>query len=79
MNQSRPPRLAGVEDRQDVRVLQPRGELDLAEEALRPERQGKLGVEDLERDPAVVLEVAREPDRGHAAAAELALERIVVL
>ena len=61
-----------------MRVLEPGGELDLAQEALGAERIGELGVEHLERDRAVVPEVLREPDRGHAAAAELALERVTV-
>ena len=59
-------------------MLQPGGELDLAQEALRAERGGELGVEHLERDRAVVLEVVGEIDGGHAAAAELALERVTV-
>jgi hypothetical protein len=69
-------RLAGVEDRQDVGMLEPRGEPDLSEEALGPERVRQLGMEHLERHRAVVLEVAGEEDGGHAAAAELALERV---
>ena len=39
-------------------MLQPGGEADLALEALGSERGGELGVEHLERDRAVVLEVA---------------------
>ena len=35
-------------------------------------------MEDLERDRAIVLEVMREVDRGHATAPELALERVAV-
>ena len=41
-----------------------------------PSDCGELGVEHLERDRAVVLEVVREVDRGHAAAAELAVEGV---
>ena len=59
-------------------MLQPGGEPDLAQEPLGAERGGELGVQHLERDLAVVLEVVREVDRGHAAAAELALERVAV-
>ena len=55
--------------------LQPRGELDLAQEPLGAQRRGELGAEHLERDLAVVLEVVREVDGRHAAAAELALDR----
>ena len=57
-------------------MLEPRGELDLAEEAVGPERHGQLGVQHLERDRAVVLEVAGEEDGRHPAAAELALEGV---
>ena len=59
-------------------MLEPGGHADLAQEALGAERGGELGVEHLERDRAVVLEVVREIDRGHAAAAELALEHVAV-
>ena len=71
--------LARVVDREDVGVLQPGGEADLPEEALGAERRGELGVEHLERHRPVVAEVVGEADRGHAAAAELALERVPVL
>ena len=43
-----------------------------------PSGGGELGAEDLDGDLAVVLEVVREVDRGHAALAELALEPIAV-
>ena len=42
-----------------------------------PSDCGQLGVEHLEGDRAVVLEVAGEEDRGHAAAAELAEESVL--
>ena len=71
----RPSGLPGVQHGQDVGMLQPGGEPDLALEALRAERLPQLGMEHLEGDGAVVLEVAGEIDRGHAAAAELALEQ----
>jgi hypothetical protein len=47
-------------------VVEPGGRSDLAEET--------LGVEHLERDQTVVLEVAGEVDHGHAPAAEFTLE-----
>ena len=68
--------IARIEHGEDVGVLQPGGELDLAEEAVGPERRGELGVEHLERDRAVVLDVLRQEHRGHPTAAELALERV---
>ena len=48
------------------------------EKALGAETCGKLGVENLQRDRAVVPEVVGEIDRGHSAAAELALEHVAV-
>ncbi len=59
-------------------MLQPGGEADLAEEALGAEGGGELGMEDLERDGAVEPDVLGQVDRRHAAAAELALERIAL-
>ena len=56
-----------------------RGELDLAQEAVAAERLGEVGAQHLERDVAVVLEVVREVDRGHAAGAELALDAVAAL
>ena len=57
-------------------MLEPRGEADLALEALGPQRGGELGMQHLERDRPVVLEVVRQEDGRHAAAPQLALERI---
>jgi len=70
--------IAAVEHRQDVGVLQPGAELDLAEEPVGAEGAGELGVEHLEGDGAVVAEVLREVDGRHAAAAELAGEAVAV-
>jgi hypothetical protein len=67
-----------VEERHDVRVLEPRREPHLAEESLRAERAGEIGVQNFERHPPVVTEVAGQPDGGHAAASELALDRVAV-
>ena len=64
MNQRRPVDLAGIEHAEDVGMLQPRGELDLALEPLGAERGGDLGVQDLERDGAVVAQVVGEEDDG---------------
>jgi hypothetical protein len=67
---------ARIVDRQDVRVLEPRGEPDLALKALGAEGVSEIGVKDLEGDRAVVADVVGEIYRGHAAAAELALDRV---
>ena len=52
-----PGRLARVVHRQDVRVLEPGGVLDLAQEALGPERVRQLRMQHLERHRSVVLQV----------------------
>ncbi len=70
--------LARVVDRQDVRVLQPGGELDLALEALGAQRAREIGVQHLERDRPVVPQVLGEEDGGHAAPPELALEPVAI-
>ena len=57
-------------------VLQPGGELDLSLEALGAQRLGQVGVEHLERDRPLVAEVLGQVHDGHAAAAELPLERV---
>ena len=63
-----------VEERQDMRMLQARRRLDLGDEALAAEHGGEFGLEHLDRDVAVVLEVVGEIDRRHAAGAEFALD-----
>ena len=57
---------------QDVRVCKPRGNLDLSQETLVPDRRGHLGVEGFYRDFAAVLQVVGQVDDGHAAAPKLA-------
>ena len=59
-----------------LRVLQIGGDANLAQESLDAEHGAELGVEHLERDETVVLEITREVHRGHAAATELALDRV---
>jgi hypothetical protein len=69
---------AGVEQRQDVRVLELRRCLDFLDEAVPAEDSGQLGLQDFDRDFAIVPEVFREVDGGHAAGAELALDSVAV-
>ena len=52
--------------------------MDLEEEALGTQGGGELRVEQLQGDPPVMLEVQGEVDRGHAPAAELALEHVTL-
>ena len=70
--------LARVEQREDVRVLQVGGELDLGQEPLGADDGGELGPEQLEGDLPVVPEVLGQEDRGHAAGADLALDPVAV-
>jgi hypothetical protein len=71
-----PARAPRVEQRQDVRVLQRRGDADLREEPLGPHGRRELLVQHLDGDAAAVPQVAREVHGGHAAAPELALDRV---
>ena len=59
-------------------MLERRGGLDLLDEPLGAEHGGELGLQDLDRDLAVVLEVLGQVDRGHPALAELALDPVAV-
>ena len=68
--------LAGVEQRQDMRVLQPGRDPDFTGEALRAQGRGELGPEHLDGHLALVLRIVGEEDRGHPALAELALHVI---
>src|SRR2546425_1373018 len=65
-------------ERQDVRVPQPSGQPDLAQEAFRPDRGGDLRPQDLHGDAPIVSQVVGEEHRGHAAAAELTFEHVPV-
>ena len=66
----------GIEDGQDMRMLQAGGHLDLALEPLRTQGGGELRMEDLQGDQAIVLEVSCAVDRRHPPAAELTLDRV---
>ena len=68
--------LTGVVQRQDVRMIQPGGDLDLSQKPLGPEHRCQLGPEHLDGHGAVVLQVVGEIDRRHAAAAELVREGV---
>ena len=70
--------LAGIEQRQDVRVLQMGGDPDLTQEAIDPEHGGEFGAQHLHGDVTVVLEIPGEVHGRHAAGAELAINGIVL-
>src|SRR5678815_2650856 len=69
-------RFSAVKQRQDVRMVQSRDELDLPEKSLRPKGRGKIGVEDFQRDDAVVLAILREIHRRHSATPKLAVDTV---
>ena len=73
-----PAGVARIEDGEDVRMLESCGELDLAKEALGSQARRQLGMEHLERHRPLVPEVLGEEDGGHAAAPELALDRVAI-
>ena len=54
------------------------GDLDLAEKPLGTDGGGEFGPQDLHGNPAVVLQVPCEIDRGHAAAADFLLYGVAV-
>ena len=69
---------ARVQQADDVRMLQLRGDPDLLEEALGTEGSPQLRPQHLDRDFAIVLKVLRQIHRGHAALAQLALDQVAV-
>src|SRR5688572_18425665 len=70
--------VAAVEKRQEIRVLKPGSNADLSEEAVSSEHRAELGVQDLESNVTVGLEIAREIHRGHPAFADQAFDVIAV-
>ena len=67
----------GRQDRHDVRVIELRSQLHLADEPLAERGRAHVGVHHLDRHPAGRVALHREVDRGHPASADLALDRIV--
>lgn len=59
-------------------MLQVRGGLDLAEEALGADHRREFGLQHLDGDLALVLEVLGEVDGGHASLPELTLDAVSV-
>ncbi len=59
-------------------MVEPRGEPDFTQESLRFQRAAGFGVQHLERDQPVVLEIAGQVDGGHPAPPELALKLVAV-
>ena len=61
-----------------MRVLEPRGEADLAQEPVGADAGGQLGPEHLDGDRPVVAEILGAIDHRHAAPAELTVEAVAV-
>ena len=55
-----------------------RDELDLATESLRPERKTDIVAQHFDGDLAIVLEIAREVNRGHSAVTKLTLDLVTL-
>ena len=64
------------EERNDVRMLQLRSQVDLASEALAVDARGELGREDLHHHGSSQRLLGGQVDVAHAAAGELSLDRI---
>ena len=60
-------------------MVETRGDLDLAQEALGTERRSELRPQHLDRDVAVVLDVVGEIHGGHPAPAKLPLDGVAAL
>ena len=70
--------LTAVVQGEDVGMVQPCGDGDLAQEPLGTERNSEFRVQDLERDRTAVLQVPRKKPGPHAAPSDLALEAVAV-
>ena len=70
--------LTAVVQRHDMRMVQARGDGNLPQESLGAECGSELGVEDLERDGAIVLHVAGEEDGPIPPAPDLTLDTVAV-
>jgi hypothetical protein len=69
---------AAVEHWQDVGVLQPGREADLAQEPVGADGGRQLRTQHLERDGAVVAKIVGQPDLSHAPPAELTLDAVAI-
>ncbi len=70
------PRVPRVEQGHDVRMAQPRRDLDLAKKPVGAYGASELRIEHLDRDLAAVADVVSEIDGRHPAPADLALDPV---
>jgi hypothetical protein len=68
--------VTGIEQWQEIRVLQIRRYLYLGQESFGAQYGAELGIQNLEGNVALVADVTREVDRCHAAGADLPLDDI---
>jgi hypothetical protein len=71
-------RVAGIEERQNVRVLQACRGLDLDHKPLGAEHGGELRFQNFDGDLAIVLDIVRDIHGRHSACAELSLEAVAI-
>ena len=69
-------RLAGIVERQDVRMREVGRGFDLGQETLGTDHGSEFRLQNFERHLAVVLQVVGQVDRGHAALTEFALDGV---
>ena len=63
---------------ENVRVIEARSDVDLAQEAPAAQHCAQFGFEQLERHLAAVAHVVGQIDRGHAARTKLVLDDVAV-
>ena len=68
----------GIDEPEDVRMLELGSEPDLALEAIAPHGDRQLGMKDLDGNLAAVTDVLRQEDGRHASAAKLSLDLVPV-
>jgi hypothetical protein len=68
--------LAGIEQRENVGMIEAGDDFDLAEKALWPDGFSQSGVKNLQRDDALVFGILRQADSSHAAPTELAVDGV---
>ena len=68
----------GIVERQDMRMIQVGGDLDLGQEPFGTDNRSQLRLQDLEGHLAVVLDVLGQVHGGHPALTQLTLDGIAV-
>ena len=74
--EERTARLSRVMRGEDVRMGEPRRDLDFPMEALGTHGRREIVVQQLDRDPSIKLRVRAEKDRGHSPASKFSLDAV---